>query len=209
MTLAFDLSGGPEAAAAVLSQATSGSVQQVTDLVSLSSSTLDLAATLLTVSVVEIESSSGTSATGPSAGQGRGSGRANDSSSHSGDEAEPDDLESQAAIEKAPPWERLAIDWKRSWERAAPRFWSSTADGRWRRRRNATAPPAEGRQTEPPIPAPARPPTPNRTGAQAQPAPPSQAATVAPFAPVAASSIRRQRHRPGRRCRAGGPGRGS
>ena len=45
--------------AGVLSQATSGSVQQVSQLLSLSGTTLDLAATLLTVSVVELESGGG------------------------------------------------------------------------------------------------------------------------------------------------------
>ena len=50
--------------AGVLSQATSGSVQQVSQLLSLSGTTLDLAATLLTVSVIELESGGSTSATG-------------------------------------------------------------------------------------------------------------------------------------------------
>jgi hypothetical protein len=89
MDLAFDLSGGPEAgsgltgggvtptessAAAVLSEATSGSVQDVAQLLSLSGSTLDLAATLLTVSVVEMESGGGSSSTGGSTGPGQGQG---------------------------------------------------------------------------------------------------------------------------------------
>jgi hypothetical protein len=46
----------------------SGSVQQVSQLLSLSGTTLDLAATLLTVSVVEFESGGSTSATGGSTG---------------------------------------------------------------------------------------------------------------------------------------------
>ena len=60
--------------AGVLSQATSGSVQQVSQLLSLSGTTLDLAATLLTVSVVEFESGGGTSATGGSTGRRPGPG---------------------------------------------------------------------------------------------------------------------------------------
>ncbi len=79
-SLAFDLSAGPGglegpeggggltgasvtptegSAAAVLSEATSGSVETQAQLLSLSGSTLDLAATLLTVSVVEIEAGGG------------------------------------------------------------------------------------------------------------------------------------------------------
>ena len=112
--------------AGVLSQATSGSVQSVSQLLSLSGTTLDLAATLLTVSVVEFESGGSTSATGGStgAGQGPGSSEANDSSSDSedepSDEAEPDDGASQAIVERAAAWERLVIGLERSWERARP-----------------------------------------------------------------------------------------
>ena len=123
MNLAFNLSGEPSggegtgsegggtstvvtategSSAGVLSQATSGSVQNVSQLLSLSGTTLDLAATLLTVSVVEFESGGSTSATGSSAGPGQspGSSQANDSSSDSGDEpndeAKSDDGASQA-----------------------------------------------------------------------------------------------------------------
>ena len=106
-------------AAEVLSQATSGSVAQVAQLLSLSGTTLDLAATLLTVSVVDIESGGGSSATGGSGGPGQGSRQANGDTNDSADEpiAE-ENQESPAIAEWAPAWERLAIGLERSWERA-------------------------------------------------------------------------------------------
>jgi len=200
--LAFDLGGGPEpeldftvteaSAAAVLSQATTGSVQQVSELLSLSGSMLDLAATLLTVSVVDIESTSGAPATGASAGQGPGPaiGSSNQTGYQPGDEAGRDVLESQAAIETAPPWERLAIGLEQSWERARAAILQ--LDGRLPAAEDRIAPvrPADGRQPTPPVPLPSRPPTKDRTGAQARPAPPSRAATAAPAVPVEASSMR-------------------
>ena len=161
--------------AGVLSQATSGSVQQVSQLLSLSGTTLELAATLLTVSVVEIESDGGTSATGGSTGpgQGQGSSQANGSSSDSGDEpsdeAKQDDGASQAIVERATAWERLAIGLERSWERA--RAVILEVDGRSpaAEDRNATVPPATGRTVAPPVPTPARPTTKDRTGARPGP----------------------------------------
>ena len=107
--------------AGVLSQATSGAVQQVSQLLSLSGTTLDLAATLLTVSVVDIEAGGSTSATGGSTGPGQspGSSQANGSSSDSGDEpSDETEQESPAIAERATAWERLVIGLERSWERA-------------------------------------------------------------------------------------------
>jgi FG-GAP-like repeat len=211
-SLAFNLNGGPESeggvtsgvvtptegsSAGVLSQATSGSVQQVSQLLSLSGTTLDLAATLLTVSVVEIESGGGTSATGGSTGpgQGQGSGQANGSSGDSGgepsDEARQDGGASQAIAERAPAWERLVIGLERSWERA--RAVILELDGRLpaAEDRKATVPPATGRTHAPPVPTPARPATRDRTGAQARPAASSEAAIAAHRLPMGASFMRR------------------
>ena len=66
MTTVAVAPSGESSLAAVLSQATSGSVQQVSQLLSLSGTTLDLAATLLTVSVLSgnFESESGGGAVG-------------------------------------------------------------------------------------------------------------------------------------------------
>ena len=182
--------------AGVLSQATSGSVQQVSQLLSLSGTTLDLAATLLTVSVVEFEAG-GTSATGGSTGpgQGQGSSQANDSSSGSGDEpsdeAKQDDGASQAIVERATAWERLVIGLERSWERA--RAVILELDGRLPAAKSpkATVPPATGRKLAPPVPTPARPTTKDRTGAQARPTASSEAAIVAPRLPMGASFLQR------------------
>ena len=101
-------------------------------------------------------------------------------------EAEPGDEASQAIVERATPWERLVIGLERSWERA--RAVILEVDGRLpaAEDRKATVPPATGRQ-----PAPTRPPTRDRTGAQARPAASSEAAIVAPGPPMAASFLPR------------------
>ena len=172
-------------------------MQQVSQLLSLSGTTLDLAATLLTVSVVEIESGGSTSATGSSTGpgQGQGSSQANGSSSGSGDEpsdeATPDDEAAQAIVERATAWERLVIGLERSWERA--RAVILEVDGRSpaAENRKATVPPATGRKLAPPVPTPARPTTKDRTGAQAKPTASSEAAIVAPRLPMGASFMQR------------------
>jgi FG-GAP-like repeat len=211
-SLAFNLNGGPESeggvtsvvvtptegsSAGVLSQATSGSVQQVSQLLSLSGTTLDLAATLLTVSVVELESGGSTSPTGSSTGpgQGQGSSHANGSSSGSGDEpsdeATQGDEAAQAIVERATAWERLVIGLERSWERARAVILELDIRSPAAESRKATAPPAAGRKLAPPVPAPARPTTKDRTGAQAQPVSPSDAAMVASRLSVGASSIPR------------------
>jgi hypothetical protein len=180
----------------VLSQATTGSVQQVSQLLSLSGTTLDLAATLLTVSLVDIESTSSTSETTSSAGPGPGQGstQAKGSSGDPGDEPSEDagegDLISQAIMEVAPAWKRLAIGLSRSWERARAAILE--LDGRLpvAEGTKATAQPPVGRKPEPPVKAPARPTTKESTGAGAKPSPLSGAATLAPFEPEAATSVR-------------------
>ena len=103
INLAFDLNASPEseggvpsvdvtpvrgvvASAGVLAQATSGSVQQVAQLLSLTGTTLDLAATLLTVSVVETESSGAAALTASSTAPGQAQAKGNGGSGESGDE---------------------------------------------------------------------------------------------------------------------------
>ncbi len=186
MNLAFDLSagpGGPEgpeawggltagsvtptegSAAEVLSQATSGSVAQVAQLLSLSGTTLDLAATFLTVSVVDIESGGGSSATGGSGGPGQGSTQANGDTTDSADEPiEEENQGSPAIIVWAPAWERLAIGRERSWERARNAILQ--IDGRLpvEEARKVTASPAAGQQPAPPVSTPSGPATRDRTG---------------------------------------------
>ena len=78
--------------------------QQVSQLLSLSGTTLDLAATLLTVSVVEIESGGGSSSSGGSSGgPGQGSRLANADPSDSADEPIEEDEQASAAI----------VEWRR------------------------------------------------------------------------------------------------
>ncbi len=107
----------------VLSEATSGAVEQVALLLSLTGAELDLAATLLTVSVVETESSGAlglsASSTAPGQSQAKGNGGGSDAS---GDELaeNPEGLEPavQSLVEKMPPWQRQAMGFERAWERA-------------------------------------------------------------------------------------------
>ncbi len=208
--LTFDLSGSPESSeggggvtsvvvtptegssAGVLSQATSGSVQQVSQLLSLSGTTLDLAATLLTVSVVEFDSGGGSSATGGStgAGQGQRSSQPDDSTSGSGDEpseeARQNDGAAQAIVDRATAWERLAIGLEKSWERARAVILELDHRLPSAESQKATAPPANGGQ-----PTPDRRTTKDRTEVQSRPAESSDAAMVAPLLPMGASSIPR------------------
>jgi hypothetical protein len=144
MNLAFNLEGGAgselgssplaptstgeSSPSAVLSQATSGSVQQVSQLLSLTGTTLDLAATLLTVSVVSIESESGASGGLASVGttglgqpviQAKGNGGSGGSAEEPGTEdAESGAAGTPATIESLPAWERLSIGLGRAWEKA-------------------------------------------------------------------------------------------
>jgi hypothetical protein len=208
--LSFHLKGGREAetgvnlasvtsthgsAAGVLSQATSGSVQHVSLLLSLSGTTLDLAATLLTVSLVDIESSSSksetTSSTGPGKGQGSNQaiGNPGDLEDEPSENAGEDDLAAQAAIDEAPAWKRLAIGLARSWERARAAILE--LDGRLPAAagRDSTAPSPIDQQPEPPVRAPAQPTSKDHSGARATPAAPPEAATAAPFFQEETSSI--------------------
>jgi hypothetical protein len=193
MNLAFNLSGEPSggegggtstvvtategSSAGVLSQATSGSVQSLSQLLTLSGTTLDLAATLLTVSVVDLESGGGSSATGGSTGAGQGqiSSEADDSSTDSegepSDEAEQDDGAPQAIVEGA----------------------QADLDGRLpaAENRKATIPAATGAKLAPPVPTPTRPSTKDRAGTKAKPTASSEAAIIAPRLPMGASFLPR------------------
>jgi hypothetical protein len=172
-------------------------VQSLSQLLTLSGTTLDLAATLLTVSVVDLESGGGSSATGGSTGAGQGqiSSEADDSSTDSegepSDEAEQDDGAPQAIVEGAQAWERLVLGLDRSWERA--RALIQDLDGRLpaAENRKATIPAATGAKLAPPVPTPTRPSTKDRAGTKAKPTASSEAAIIAPRLPMGASFLPR------------------
>jgi hypothetical protein len=138
LQLSFDLSGGAAsmgvpstvvvtpsslpAPSETLSQAASGSVQQVAQLMGLSGSTFDLAATLLTVSVIPTHTDSALSASSAGLGQGMGQANRNDGSGGSAAElsaqAEGSEKGLPAAVAPLTPWERMSIGLERAWERA-------------------------------------------------------------------------------------------
>jgi hypothetical protein len=169
-----------------LAQAAGGSVQQVAQLLSLTGSALDLAATLLTVSVAPGEFGAGTVATVGSTGVGQGPGQArDDGSGGSGDEpgAEPPGADEAAAAAVSPPaWERLSSGLERAWEeaRAAARaLWRGSPTPGDREPSSPSAPSAVGA----PAPRPAAAPAASRTEAPSRPAPAAAAAPAPPGAP--------------------------
>ena len=188
----------------VLSETTSGSVAQVTSLLSLEGSALDLAATLLTVSLVSVESESsgsagaaaGASGAGPGAGQGSVPGQAEQPRAsrkrNRTRRPRPAPATAPAASERPPVWERLSIGLERSWEKARAMILEAEGPVPAAENRKATVPPATGRKQVPPAPTPARPTTKDRTGAQAKPTASSEAAIVAPLLPRQASFMPRQ-----------------
>ncbi len=140
--LAFNLDGGAGSEAgvttaavapsgefspsAVLTQATTGSVQQVSQLLSLSGTTLDLAATLLTVSVLSSEfesgsnggiSSAGTTGFGQPVGQPRGNG-AGSSGAEPSEDAGTGAAGSPPVFDRLPAWEQISIGLGRAWDKA-------------------------------------------------------------------------------------------
>ncbi len=176
--LAFDLGGGESEAgivtpgtglslAGVLSQATSGSVQQVAQLLSLTGSNLDLAATLLTVSVLpgnfDSESSAGAPAPGSSSGPGQSMTQNKDKSGPGGprdelaDQPEGVEADARPALEKLPAWERLSIGLERAWERARATILELENRPPFPKRQNSTAPPAVSKPSQPPAHSPAQP----------------------------------------------------
>jgi hypothetical protein len=118
-------SSSPEA---VLSQATTGAVQQVSQLLNLSGTTLDLAATLLTVSVLpgnlEGESAGsaagtvGTTGFGQPVLQPRTGGGPGDSDEPPGEEPDTPETRPTVEAERIPAWARISIGLDRVWERA-------------------------------------------------------------------------------------------
>jgi hypothetical protein len=175
MDLAFNLDGGgvsepgssPVSAtstgesspSAVLTQATTGSVQQVSQLLSLSGTTLDLAATLLTVSVVstEFESGSGGGAVG-TIGFGQPRGTSGQASSADDPAAEPG-TDPAAVNDRLPALERLSIGLGRAWEQARTAILELESGSPGSDGPNASALPARPSQAAPRVlnPAPARP----------------------------------------------------
>jgi hypothetical protein len=182
--------GSVPSLAVVLSQAASGSVRQVAQLLSLSGSTLDLAATWLTVSVGPDHSEAALSASPTGLDQGLEQAQGHDRSGGSGDEpsepAEGSEPGLPAAVAALPPWERLSIGWERAWDqaRAAMRELEREpmAGAPWER----TPGPAVGPRAEPPGPAPAS----SRTRAPSDSASRSDAAAD-PLAPAGPSADRR------------------
>ena len=181
---------------------------QVTALLSLDGSALDLAATLLTVSLVSVESESsgsagaaaGASGAGPGAGQGAvlGQGWLQSEGEAAGEPEEapnPEDgtgpARAPSASDRPPIWERLSIGLERAWEKA--RAVILEAEGRMpaAENRKAMTPPATGRKLDSPVPPPTRPTAKDRTGSQAKPTAASEAAMVAPRLPIAASFMHR------------------
>jgi FG-GAP-like repeat len=200
MNLAFDLSGGPgseaglttvavapsgeSSLAAVLTQATTGSVQQVSQLLSFSGTTLNLAATLLTVSALSgnFESESGGGAVGTvglgqQVGQPKGNGGSSGSGEEPSAEAEGSATAPPAPAQTLPPWERLSIGLEQAWEaaRAAIRELESQTMAGDRRR---SAVPAVSRPPRPPVLVPAQSPT--RAGTETRSNPAADAVLIAP-----------------------------
>jgi len=208
VNLAFDLSGGAESEAGlsavvvtpgaalslagVLSQAASGSVQQVTQLLSLSGTTLDLTATLLTVSVAPgnnpSESNGGVVATAATTGLGQGPSQTSasngigGSSDDLGGKTEGTVAEARTGAAELPAWERVSIGLERAWGRARATILELESQGPIAGDKNSPAQPAAGRQTERPASVPARSTTNGRAPIESRVVPPS--ASAYPLAPA-------------------------
>jgi hypothetical protein len=175
----------------VLAQATSGSVQQVTQLSSLSGPTLERAATMLTVSVVETESSTGVALIVSSTGLGQGQGQtqgpaASGSGAEPSEEAERADAGPQAVVSKLPAWERLSIGLERAWERARSTILDLESQQPIAGDVKPSSPPAVNSRLQPPAsPPPARP----GSDARSRSTSTSQAAPIDAIAPANVSSI--------------------
>jgi hypothetical protein len=192
----------------VLSEATSGSVAQVTSLLSLEGSALDLAATLLTVSLVSVENESGSGAgaapgaTGaaPGAGQAslQGQGSVQSQGNALGESEEDSNPEAGAGPGSAPTsgdrppiWERISLGLERAWEKARAMIMEDEGRMPAAENQRATVPPTTGRKLAPPIPTPERPRTENGTGGQAKPTTASDDAIVPHRPPMGASFMQR------------------
>ena len=166
----------------VLSQATSGSVQQVSQLLSLSGTTLDLAATLLTVSVLpgnfESESGGGAFATVGSTGFGQPAGQVKPNGDSSGSDEEPRSpaaAGTPATINRLPAWEGLSIGLERAWEKARAAILDLEGESPAAKSRNGSPPPAKSSPSGPSASAPAQPGT--KTGSEDRANPGSPAAS--------------------------------
>ena len=199
MDLAFNLNGGAGAEAGlttvavtpsggsslegVLSQATGGSVQQVSQLLSLSGTTLDLAATLLTVSVLpgnfEGESGGGASATVGSIGLGQPVGQTNPNGGAGGsgeepkEESGPGEAGMPAVIDRLPAWEGLSIGLGRAWEKVRAAVLERAGGAPAAESRRGSAPPANRSPAGPSAPAPAQSGTEAGSAARANPVSPA------------------------------------
>jgi hypothetical protein len=203
LQMSFDLSGGagsPEdvstvvvtpsavpSPSATLFQAASGSVQQVAQLIGLSDSTFDLAATLLTVSVIPSHTDSAPSSSSAGLGQGLGQAQGNDGSGGSGDsraepstQAEGPETRLPAAGAPLPPLDRLSIGLERAWDRAhaALRDLKLEPEPVAGAPRDRSPEPAVGPRAAPPLPAPEQ----SRIRAPSQPAARSDAPAALPIA---------------------------
>jgi hypothetical protein len=221
MNLAFNLEGGAGSTVglslsgvtpteglsqtSVLSEATSGSVAQVTSLLSLEGSALDLAATLLTVSLVSVESESGSSAgaaTGAAPGAGQASVQGQGSMQSQGNalgESE-EDLNPEAGAgpgsaptpgDRPPIWERISLGLERAWEKARAMIMEDEGRTPAAEKPKATVPPPTSRKLAPPISTHERPRTENGTGGQAKPTTASDDASVLHRPPMEASFMQR------------------
>jgi hypothetical protein len=208
MNLAFDLEGGagvepgssPVAVAstgetsvsAVLTVAAAGSVQQVSQLLSFTGTTLNLAATLLTVSVLpgNFEGESGGAvATAGSTGLGQpvvqpqGKGGPNGSDPEAGTEDAGSVTGQPVAAETLPMWERLSIGLERAWEQARAAIRELESRSPRAGDKEPSARPAVSPPPRLPVPAPRRPRTGAGTKTGAKPA-----VSVVPIATEAVTS---------------------
>jgi hypothetical protein len=178
-------------------------VAQVTSLLSLEGSALDLAATLLTVSLVSVESESGsnagaaTGATGaaPGAGQALAQGQGN-ASGQSEEEPNPEvgafgPGKPPAAVDRPPIWERISLGLERAWEKVRAMILEEEGHMPAAEHPRATVPPTTGRKLAPPIPTSERLRTVNGTGGQAKPNTASDDAIVPHRRPMGASFMQR------------------
>jgi len=219
LSLAFNLGGSQESEAGlssggivtagaglspagVLAQATSGSVQQVAQLLSLTGSTSDLAATLVTVSVLpgnlDNVSSGGALASAATTGIGQGLGQTKISAGPVGSEVGPEDQAEgadprpQPRAEAMPPWERLSIGLDQAWERARAAVLEHESLLPVASGPEPPAPPAVGARAQALANPHAQPSAKAGTKAPARPDLMSAPAGTAPIAPAGVSSGARQ-----------------
>jgi hypothetical protein len=186
-------STGETSISAVLTLAATGSVQQVSQLLSFTGTTLNLAATLLTVSVLpgnfEGESGGAAVATAGSIGlgqpvvQSQGKGGPNGSGEEAGTEDAGSATGQPIASETLPLWERLSIGLERAWEQARAAIRELERRSPLAKEQEPSARPAVSPSPRPPVAAPIRPRTGAGTKTGANPA-----VSVVPIAPEVVTS---------------------